>query len=98
MPSLPWPPHDGFVASPVTFEWDPVIDPNVGDVYLSVRDENDEYVITDVYGINATKASPFGLKEGRYDSGARVREFLLDHEPGWDSVRPEQERHAVAAL
>jgi len=67
IPSLPWPPHDGFVVSPLTFEWDPVTDPNVGDIYLSVRDENDEYVLTDVYGINTAGAGPFGLKEGRFE-------------------------------
>ncbi len=67
IPSLPWPPHDGSVASPVSFEWDPVTDPNAGDVYLSVLDENDEYVVTDVYGVNTTTAGPFGLKEGHFD-------------------------------
>jgi len=67
LPNLAWPPHDGFVVSPVTFDWDPVTDPSIGDIYLSVLDENDEYVITDVYGINTNSAGPFGLKEGRFD-------------------------------
>jgi hypothetical protein len=75
IPRLSWPPHDGSVASPVSFEWDPVIDPNVGDVYLSVLDENDQYVITEVYGINATQTSPFGLREGWYDTELAFESF-----------------------
>jgi hypothetical protein len=75
IPSLQWPPHDGSVAAPVSFEWDAVIDPNAGDVYLSVQDENGEYVITEVYGINATKSSPFSMKEGRYHAELAFESF-----------------------
>ncbi|MCL5282991.1 MAG: hypothetical protein M1376_24160 [Planctomycetes bacterium] len=76
IPHLLWPPHDGSVASPVPFEWDPVVDPNVGDVYLTVQDENSgEYIISEVYGINDTESSPFGLKEGHYDTELAFESF-----------------------
>jgi hypothetical protein len=75
IPVLSWPPHDGFVVSPLTFEWDPVTDSAVGDIYLSLRDESDEYVITDVYGINTTTAGPFGLKEGQYETELTFESF-----------------------
>ncbi len=75
MPVLSWPPHDGFVVSPVTFQWDPVTDPNVGDIYLRVRDENNAYPITDVYGINAASAGPSSLTEGRYEAELNFESF-----------------------
>jgi len=81
VPSLPWPPHDGSVASPVSFEWDPITDPNAGDAYLSVVNENNEYVITDVYGVNATTAGPFSLPEGRFDIELSFESFYAVTNP-----------------
>jgi hypothetical protein len=81
IPSLPWPPHNGFVASPVTFEWDPVTDPNVGDIYLSVVDANGVYVITDVYGINATISDPHSMKEGPFDVELAFESFYAITNP-----------------
>jgi len=75
LPNLAWPSHDGFVVSPLTFEWGPVTDPSVGDIYLSVRDANDDYVLTDVYGINTTSAGPFSLKEGQFEAELTFESF-----------------------
>jgi hypothetical protein len=65
-PNVTRPPYDGVTASPVTFEWDPVTDVNVWDVFLSIRDANDGYVVSDVYDANATGSDPYSLSEGTY--------------------------------
>ncbi|OHB65088.1 MAG: hypothetical protein A2Y77_02610 [Planctomycetes bacterium RBG_13_62_9] len=66
-PVLLWPRYDGAVASPVSFEWEPVADPSVADVYLNVVDADATYVIADVYDPRTTDSDFYGLTEGTYD-------------------------------
>jgi hypothetical protein len=73
-PKLLWPPYDDVVASPVSFTWEPVTDPSVGDIYLNVLDPGSEYVVSDVYDVDATASDPYSLNEGRYQI-----EFALEH-------------------
>jgi len=73
-PNLLWPPYDGAAASPVSFMWEPITDPNVAEVYLGVLDAADEYAIADVYDIDGTTSKPYALKEGLYEI-----EFMLEN-------------------
>ena len=66
-PSILWPQHDGFVASPVTFTWEAVTDPTVADAYLNVTDSDGQYVIADAYDPGTTDSDPYGLTEGTYN-------------------------------
>jgi hypothetical protein len=74
-PQLLWPPHDGAVASPVTFTWEPVTDPSIGDIYLNVRNDSNESVIAGVYGVHATGSTPYDVNEGRYQIEFALESF-----------------------
>jgi hypothetical protein len=67
-PNITKPSYDGVTASPVAFEWDLVTDPNVWDIFLNVRDANDQYVVSDVYDANVAGSGPYGLSEGKYNA------------------------------
>jgi hypothetical protein len=67
-PNIAQPSYDGVTASPVVFEWDPVTDVNVWDIFLRVRDANDQYVVSGVYDANAVGTAPYSLSEGTYNA------------------------------
>lgn len=80
-PNLLWPPHNGFVTSPMTLTWDPITDPNVGDVYISVLNESNEYVILDVCGVLTTSSNPYNVNEGRYEVEFAFESFYSTTNP-----------------
>jgi hypothetical protein len=80
-PVIQWPPHDGFVASPVTFRWEPLTDPNAADIYLHVRSDANEYLITDIYGVHATESTPYDMHEGKYEVEFALETFYSTTNP-----------------
>jgi len=74
-PNVLWPRHADLVASPVIFEWDPIIDPNVADIYLSVINDSNDYIINDVYDMNALSSEPYDMNEGRYEVEFAIETF-----------------------
>jgi len=67
-PSITQPSYDSVTTSPVAFAWDPVTDVNVWDLFLSIRDVNDQYVASDFYDSNAPGSNPYSLSEGTYNA------------------------------
>jgi hypothetical protein len=65
-PNITRPSYDGVTASPVAFEWDPVVDANVWDVFVSIWDPKEGYLVSDIYDANAIASDPHSLSEGRY--------------------------------
>lgn len=67
-PAITRPSYDGVTASPVVFEWKPVADANVRDVYLRIWNADDGYLVSDIYEANAIASNSYSLSEGRYSA------------------------------
>lgn len=74
-PHVVAPPYGAGVASPVTFRWDPVTDPAVYDIYLSVTGPGNQPVMDEIYDVDATRADPNTLDEGWYDAELAFENF-----------------------